>query len=103
MTCDARGILPPISKITTEQMMFYFISGYTSKVVGIKDGTMAYQASFSSCFAEQFLALHPMRYARMLADRITQHKANAWLLNTGWVGASASNGGERCPCASLPP
>ncbi|KAI9855307.1 MAG: Protein kinase C-like 1 [Trichoglossum hirsutum] len=97
LTCDARGVLPPISKITTEQTMFHFISGYTSRVVGVKDGVMEYQPSFSSCFGQQFLALHPMRYARMLADRIAQHKANAWLLNTGWVGARASKGGQRCP------
>jgi phosphoenolpyruvate carboxykinase (ATP) len=77
--------------------MFHFISGYTSRVVGVKDGVMEYQPSFSSCFGQQFLALHPMRYARMLADRIAQHKANAWLLNTGWVGARASKGGQRCP------
>ena len=97
LTCDARGVLPPISKLTPEQTMFHFISGYTSKMAGTEDGVTEPQATFSSCFAQPFLALHPMRYARMLADKITQHSANAWLLNTGWVGAGATTGGQRCP------
>jgi phosphoenolpyruvate carboxykinase (ATP) len=97
LTCDARGVLPPISKLTTEQTMFHFISGYTSKMAGTEDGVTEPQATFSSCFAQPFLALHPMRYARMLADKIKEHKANAWLLNTGWVGAGATTGGKRCP------
>ncbi|OAX76872.1 phosphoenolpyruvate carboxykinase [ATP] [Emergomyces africanus] len=77
--------------------MFHFISGYTSKMAGTEDGVTEPQATFSSCFAQPFLALHPMRYARMLADKIAQHQANAWLLNTGWVGAGATTGGKRCP------
>ncbi|KAI9768285.1 MAG: Protein kinase C-like 1 [Geoglossum umbratile] len=89
LTCDAYGILPPISKITTQQTMFHFISGYTSKVAGTEDGITEPQATFSSCFGQPFLALHPMRYAEMLADRIAHHKANVWLLNTGWVGGGA--------------
>jgi phosphoenolpyruvate carboxykinase (ATP) len=82
--------------------MFHFISGYTSKVAGTEDGVSEPQATFSSCFGQPFLALHPMRYARMLADRIMQHKANTWLLNTGWVGAGAGKGGERCPYVIYP-
>jgi phosphoenolpyruvate carboxykinase (ATP) len=97
LTCDARGVLPPISKLTTEQVMFHFISGYTSKMAGTEDGVTEPQATFSSCFAQPFLALHPMRYAKMLAEKISKHNANAWLLNTGWVGAGATNGGKRCP------
>ncbi|GAB1195033.1 phosphoenolpyruvate carboxykinase AcuF [Aspergillus pseudonomiae] len=97
LTCDARGVLPPISKLTTEQTMFHFISGYTSKMAGTEDGVTEPQATFSSCFAQPFLALHPMRYATMLAEKISKHKANAWLLNTGWVGAGATTGGKRCP------
>ena len=97
LTCDARGVLPPISKLTREQTMFHFISGYTSKMAGTEDGVTEPQATFSACFAQPFLALHPMRYARMLADKIANHKANAWLLNTGWVGAGAATGGKRCP------
>ena len=97
LTCDARGVLPPISKLNSEQTMFHFISGYTSKMAGTEDGVTEPQATFSSCFAQPFLALHPMRYAKMLADKISQHNANAWLLNTGWVGAGATTGGKRCP------
>ena len=97
LTCDARGVLPPISKLTSEQTMFHFISGYTSKMAGTEDGVTEPQATFSSCFAQPFLALHPMRYAKMLADKISHHNANAWLLNTGWVGAGATTGGKRCP------
>jgi phosphoenolpyruvate carboxykinase (ATP) len=77
--------------------MYHFISGYTSKVAGTEEGVTEPQATFSSCFAQPFLALHPMRYAKMLADKIAEHKANVWLLNTGWVGASATTGGKRCP------
>lgn len=97
LTCDARGVLPPISKLNSAQTMFHFISGYTSKMAGTEDGVTEPQATFSSCFAQPFLALHPMRYAKMLADKIEHHKANAWLLNTGWVGAGATTGGKRCP------
>ncbi|TVY32626.1 Phosphoenolpyruvate carboxykinase (ATP) [Lachnellula occidentalis] len=97
LTCDARGVLPPISKLDSAQTMFHFISGYTSKMAGTEDGVTEPQATFSSCFAQPFLALHPMRYAKMLAEKIEQHKANAWLLNTGWVGAGATSGGKRCP------
>ncbi|KAH8776332.1 phosphoenolpyruvate carboxykinase-domain-containing protein [Diaporthe sp. PMI_573] len=97
LTCDARGVLPPISKLTRDQIMFHFISGYTSKMAGTEDGVTEPQATFSSCFAQPFLALHPMRYAQMLADKIESHNANAWLLNTGWVGAGALQGGKRCP------
>ncbi|KAK2929692.1 Phosphoenolpyruvate carboxykinase, ATP-utilizing [Fusarium oxysporum f. sp. vasinfectum] len=85
LTCDARGT------------MFHFISGYTSKMAGTEDGVTEPQATFSSCFAQPFLALHPMKYAKMLADKIETHKANAWLLNTGWVGAGFAQGGKRCP------
>ncbi|KAI1813851.1 phosphoenolpyruvate carboxykinase [Poronia punctata] len=97
LTCDARGVLPPISKLNSAQTMFHFISGYTSKMAGTEDGVTEPQATFSSCFAQPFLALHPMRYAKMLADKIEHHKANAWLLNTGWVGAGYVHGGKRCP------
>lgn len=97
LTCDARGVLPPISKLSPAQVMFHFISGYTSKMAGTEDGVTEPQATFSSCFAQPFLALHPMRYAQMLADKIEHHQTNAWLLNTGWVGAGATQGGKRCP------
>ncbi|PKS05049.1 hypothetical protein jhhlp_008416 [Lomentospora prolificans] len=97
LTCDARGVLPAISKLDRGQTMFHFISGYTSKMAGTEDGVTEPQATFSACFGQPFLALHPMRYARMLADKIEKHHANAWLLNTGWVGAGYTQGGKRCP------
>ncbi|KPM42872.1 Phosphoenolpyruvate carboxykinase [ATP] [Neonectria ditissima] len=97
LTCDARGVLPPISKLDRSQTMFHFISGYTSKMAGTEDGVNEPQATFSTCFAQPFLALHPMKYASMLADKMEKHGANAWLLNTGWVGAGFAQGGKRCP------
>ena len=97
LTCDARGVLPAISKLNRGQTMFHFISGYTSKMAGTEDGVTEPQVCFSACFGQPFLALHPMRYAKMLADRIDHHQANAWLLNTGWVGAGCTQGGKRCP------
>ena len=97
LTCDARGVIPPISKLTNEQVMYHFISGYTSKMAGTEEGVTEPEATFSACFGQPFLVLHPMQYAKMLSDKMTQHKANAWLLNTGWTGASATKGGKRCP------
>ena len=97
LTCDASGVLPPVSKLTNSQVMYHFISGYTSKMAGTEEGVTEPQATFSACFGQPFLVLHPMKYAQQLSDKITQHKANAWLLNTGWVGAGAAQGGKRCP------
>ena len=101
LTCDARGVLPPISKLSTEQTMYHFISGYTSKMAGTEEGVTEPQATFSSCFAQPFLALHPMKYATMLAEKIASHNANAWLLNTGWTGAGVKDNGKRCPVRSI--
>lgn len=97
LTCDARGVLPPVSKLTNAQVMYHFISGYTSKMAGTEEGVTEPTATFSACFGQPFLALHPMKYAQMLSDKITEHKANAYLLNTGWTGSSVSKGGKRCP------
>lgn len=97
LCCDARGALPVISKLNPEQVMYHFISGYTSKVAGTEEGITEPTATFSACFAQPFLALPPIRYARMLAEKIKENKANAWLLNTGWIRGSAVKGGERCP------
>jgi ATP-dependent phosphoenolpyruvate carboxykinase len=77
--------------------MYHFISGYTSKMAGTEQGVTEPQATFSSCFAQPFLALHPMRYAKMLAEKIEEHNSDAWLLNTGWVGAGATTGGVSFP------
>lgn len=95
LTCDAFGILPPISKLTTEQMMYHFISGYTAKVAGTEMGITEPQATFSACFGGPFLALHPGFYAQMLAAKIEKFGANAWLINSGWVGGPYGTG-ERC-------
>jgi phosphoenolpyruvate carboxykinase (ATP) len=97
LTCDASGVLPPVSKLTNAQVMYHFISGYTSKMAGTEEGVTEPQATFSACFGQPFLVLHPMKYAQQLSDKISQHKASAWLLNTGWVGSSAAKGGKRCP------
>lgn len=96
LTCDASGVLPPVSKLTNAQVMYHFISGYTSKMAGTEEGVTEPQATFSACFGQPFLVLHPMKYAQQLSDKISEHKANAWLLNTGWVGSSAARGGKRC-------
>lgn len=97
LTCDASGVLPPVSKLSNAQVMYHFISGYTSKMAGTEEGVTEPQATFSACFGQPFLVLHPMRYAQQLSDKISKHNANAWLLNTGWVGAGAAQGGSRCP------
>jgi phosphoenolpyruvate carboxykinase (ATP) len=86
LTCDANGVLPPISKLTREQIMYHFISGYTAKVAGTEMGIVDPVATFSACFGEAFLPLHPYKYAKMLAELVEKHKANVWLMNTGWSG-----------------
>ncbi|CAE7206951.1 acuF [Symbiodinium sp. CCMP2456] len=96
LTCDAFGVLPPISKLTKEQVMYHFISGYTAKVAGTEMGVTEPQATFSACFGGPFLAMHPYHYAEMLAAKLEKHGGHAWLLNTGWVGG-AYGIGERCP------
>ena len=90
LTCDAFGVLPPISKLTPGQAMYHFISGYTAKVAGTEDGIDEPQATFSACFGAPFLPLHPTEYADMLGAKMTKHKTNIWLINTGWSGGTAS-------------
>eukprot|EP00920_Eleutheroschizon_duboscqi_P021222 GHVT01049951.1.p1 GENE.GHVT01049951.1~~GHVT01049951.1.p1 ORF type:complete len:337 (+),score=70.05 GHVT01049951.1:408-1418(+) len=98
LTCDAFGVLPPISRLSPEQAMYHFISGYTAKIAGTEVGIVEPTAAFSSCFGAPFLALHPMVYAEMLADKLRRHTASAWLLNTGWVsGGYGTATGKRCP------
>ncbi|CEI88913.1 Putative Phosphoenolpyruvate carboxykinase AcuF [Rhizopus microsporus] len=97
LTCDAFGVFPPVSKLTPSQVMYHFISGYTTKVAGTEDGIVEPTPTFSACFGSPFLVLHPQKYATMLAEKISRHAADAWLINTGWVGNSAKNGGKRCP------
>lgn len=85
LTCDAFGILPPISKLSKEQAMYYFISGYTAKIAGTELGITEPQATFSACFGAPFLPLNPTKYAIMLGDKMDQHDVNIWLVNTGWI------------------
>lgn len=86
LTADAFGVLPPISRLTPEQAMYHFLSGYTAKVAGTERGLTEPQATFSACFGEPFMVWHPTIYARMLAERIERHGASVWLINTGWSG-----------------
>lgn len=86
LTADAFGVLPPISKLTPEQAMYHFISGYTAKVAGTERGITEPEATFSACFGAPFMPLHPTVYAELLAKKIKEHRANVWLVNTGWTG-----------------
>merc|ERR1719446_392809 len=95
LTCDAFGVLPPISKLTRDQVMYHFISGYTAKVAGTEEGVKEPEATFSSCFGAPFLVWHPSVYAEMLAAKLDKHGAPAYLVNTGWVGGPSGTG-SRC-------
>jgi phosphoenolpyruvate carboxykinase (ATP) len=88
LTCDAFGVLPPVSKLSPEQAMYHFISGYTAKVAGTEMGVTEPQATFSPCFGGPFLVWRPSKYAELLAAKMQEHKANAWLVNTGWSGGA---------------
>ncbi|MGF1573999.1 MAG: phosphoenolpyruvate carboxykinase (ATP) [Sumerlaeia bacterium] len=88
LTCDAFGVLPPVSKLTPGQAMFHFISGYTAKVAGTEMGVTEPEATFSACFGAAFLVWHPTKYAELLAEKIKQHGSNVWLVNTGWTGGA---------------
>jgi len=95
LTCDAFGVLPPISKLTKDQVMYHFIAGYTAKVAGTEEGVTEPQATFSACFGAPFLVWHPYVYAEMLADKLEIGGAPAFLVNTGWVGGPYGTG-NRC-------
>jgi phosphoenolpyruvate carboxykinase (ATP) len=86
LTCDANGVLPPISKLTPGQAMYHFISGYTARVAGTEAGVTEPKSTFSACFGAPFLPLHPGRYAQMLGEKMKQHEVNVWMINTGWNG-----------------
>jgi phosphoenolpyruvate carboxykinase (ATP) len=88
LTCDAFGVLPPVSKLSPAQAMYHFISGYTAKVAGTEVGVTEPQATFSPCFGGPFLVWHPMKYAGLLAEKIQRHRSNVWLVNTGWSGGA---------------
>ena len=85
LACDAYGVLPPVSKLTKEQAMYHYLSGYTAKVAGTELGVKEPQATFSACFGKAFLMVHPTQYAEILAKKMQEHHASAYLLNTGWI------------------
>ena len=88
LTADAFGVLPPVARLSPEQAMYHFISGYTAKVAGTEVGVTEPEPNFSACFGAPFLVWHPARYAEMLAEKIETHGADVWLVNTGWTGGS---------------
>ncbi|SPQ98687.1 unnamed protein product (mitochondrion) [Plasmodiophora brassicae] len=96
LTCDAFGVLPPVSRLTTAQAMYHFVSGYTAKIAGTEVGVTEPEATFSACFGQPFLVWHPIKYATMLAAKLEKFRCTAWLVNTGWVGGKYGVG-KRCP------
>ncbi len=92
LTCDASGVLPPVSRLTPAQAMYQFISGYTAKVAGTEAGVTEPKSTFSACFGAPFLPLHPGHYAGMLGEKLRKHNVKVWLINTGWTGGSYGTG-----------
>jgi phosphoenolpyruvate carboxykinase (ATP) len=92
LAADAFGVLPPIARLTGDQAMFYFLSGYTAKVAGTEIGIKEPQATFSACFGAPFLPQPPAVYARMLGEKLDRHRAPVWLVNTGWTGGPFGEG-----------
>ena len=88
LSADAFGVLPPVAKLTKEQAMYYFLSGYTAKVAGTERGITEPVATFSACFGEPFMPLHPTVYAKLLGEKIDKHGVNVYLVNTGWSGGA---------------
>jgi phosphoenolpyruvate carboxykinase (ATP) len=86
LTADAFGVLPPVARLSAEQAMYYFLSGYTAKVAGTERGVKEPQPTFSACFGAAFLVWQPIKYARMLGELLREHDSNVWLINTGWSG-----------------
>ncbi len=92
LTADAFGVMPPIAKLTPEQAMYHFISGYTAKLAGTERGVTEPEPAFSSCFGAPFMALHPSVYGNLLKEKIHRHKVSCWLVNTGWTGGPYGTG-----------
>ena len=97
LTCDAFGVLPPISRLTPEQAMYHFVSGYTARVAGTERGVTTPQATFSACFGAPFMPRPASVYAALLGEKMRAHAADCWLLNTGWTGGAAGGAGGRMP------
>jgi phosphoenolpyruvate carboxykinase (ATP) len=96
LTADAFGILPPIARLSREQALYYFLSGFTAKLAGTEIGVTEPQPTFSTCFAQPFLPQPPAVYARMLGEKLDAHAADVWLVNTGWTGGPFGVG-QRMP------
>ncbi|HYP00082.1 MAG TPA: phosphoenolpyruvate carboxykinase [Pyrinomonadaceae bacterium] len=92
LTADAFGVLPPVARLTPEQAMYHFLSGYTAKIAGTERGVTEPEATFSTCFGAPFMVLHPGTYADLLGRKLTQHNSNCWLVNTGWSGGPYGEG-----------
>jgi phosphoenolpyruvate carboxykinase (ATP) len=98
LTCDAFGVMPPVSRLTPDQALYHFLSGYTAKVAGTEAGVQAPEATFSTCFGAPFLPLPPAVYAGMLREKVERHKTQVWLVNTGWTEGPPGKG-HRIPLA----
>ena len=98
LSADAFGVLPPIARLSRDQALYWFLSGYTSKLAGTERGVTTPEATFSACFGSPFLPLPPVRYAELLGERIDRHQSQVWLINTGWAGGPYGVG-QRMPIA----
>jgi phosphoenolpyruvate carboxykinase (ATP) len=92
LTADAFGVLPPVSRLSREQAMYHFLSGYTAKIAGTENGIVEPKPTFSACFGAPFIPLHPTVYADLLGKKIKEHHVKVWMINTGWVGGSYKEG-----------
>jgi phosphoenolpyruvate carboxykinase (ATP) len=99
LTCDAFGVLPPISRLTPAQAMYHFLSGFTSKMAGTERGVTEPSPVFSTCFGAPFMPMRPEVYGNLLRDKIAKHGASCWLVNTGWTGGAFGTG-SRMPIAA---